>query len=89
MYTVTINKIAADAYKVTVYGKTITEHRVTMHPDYMQQLTHGKMNDEALIKNSFEFLLEHEDNTSILSNFDLSVIARYFPDYERVIKRML
>jgi hypothetical protein len=38
------------------------------------------------VKRSFEFLLEREPNTSILPEFDLSVIQRYFPEYERTIR---
>ena len=33
----------------------------------------------------FAFLLEREPNESILSSFDVGVIARYFPEFEREI----
>jgi hypothetical protein len=42
-----------------------------------------------LVEKSFEFLLERESNTSILSSFDLPVIGRYFPEYESTIRKML
>jgi len=42
-----------------------------------------------LIEKSFEFLLERESNTSILRSFDLPVIQRYFPEYERAIGTLL
>jgi len=32
---------------------------------------------------------ERESNTSILRTFDLSVIQRYFPEYEKTIGSML
>lgn len=38
-----------------------------------------------LVRRSFEFLLAREPNTSILGEFDLSVIERYFPEYAEVI----
>lgn len=44
---------------------------------------------EVLIEKSFEFLLDRESNTSILSTFDLPVIARYFPEYESKIREIL
>ena len=44
---------------------------------------------EQLVRRSFDFLLEREPNTSILRQFELPVIARYFPEYERVIRGML
>jgi hypothetical protein len=37
---------------------------------------------EELVRDSFAFLLEREPKESILREFDLSVIRRYFPDYD-------
>jgi hypothetical protein len=37
---------------------------------------------EKLVRDSFGFLLEREPKESILREFDLSVIKRYFPDYD-------
>jgi hypothetical protein len=37
---------------------------------------------EELVADSFAFLLEREPKESILREFDLSVIKRYFPDYD-------
>jgi len=54
----------------------------------LQRLAHGRSAEELLAK-SFEFLLEREPNTSILSSFDLPVIGRYFPEYEQEISRRL
>jgi hypothetical protein len=52
-------------------------------------LTGGKISPKALVEQSFEFLLEREPNTMILSRFDLPVISEYFPEYEEtMIKRL-
>jgi hypothetical protein len=56
--------------------------------DYYEQLTGGAIPAAKLIKKSFEFLLAREPNTSILSEFDLAVISRYFPDYVQEMKRL-
>ena len=40
-----------------------------------------------LVRRSFEFLLVREPKESILRSFELSVIGRYFPEYEREILR--
>lgn len=40
-----------------------------------------------LVRRSFEFLLAREPKESILSSFGLSTIARYYPEYEREIRR--
>ena len=39
-----------------------------------------------LVRHSFAFLLEREPKTSILRRFDLTVIGRYFPEWERTIR---
>jgi hypothetical protein len=41
---------------------------------------------EELVRRSFEFLLEREPKESILRTFDITVIANYFPDYEKDIR---
>jgi hypothetical protein len=81
-----------DGYKfeVTVReGRGSTQHRVTLsHADY-ERLAGGRASPEALVTESFRFLLEHEPKESILRSFDLTVISRYFPEYERKIRRRL
>jgi hypothetical protein len=37
---------------------------------------------EELVRDSFGFLLERESKDSILREFDLSMIKRYFPEYD-------
>jgi hypothetical protein len=39
------------------------------------------------VRRSFGFLLAREPKESILRSFGLSVIGRYFPEYEREIRR--
>jgi hypothetical protein len=89
MSTVKVRRESDDTYEVTVEASRTTTHRVTVAPDYHLKLTGGKVSPETLVERSFEFLLEHEDNTSILARFDLPVIGRYFPEYERVIAERL
>jgi hypothetical protein len=64
-------------------------HSVTMKQEDYARLTGGKIQPEELVQRSFEFVLEREPKESILSRFDLSVISRYFPEYEREIKKRL
>ena len=79
----------AETFEVTVREAVTTTHTVSLKTDYYQKLTEGKVTPETLIKRSFEFLLERESNTMILSSFDLPLIGHYFPDYEKVIVRRL
>jgi hypothetical protein len=39
---------------------------------------------ESLVARSFAFLLEREPPNAILGTFDLSVIQRYFPEYDSI-----
>ena len=65
-----------------------TEHRVRVSDADVRRYGHGHLPEE-LLRASFEFLLEREPNTSILSSFDLPVIGKYFPEYEQEIERRL
>jgi len=81
---VRVEHAGADTYQVIVEGAA-TQHSVTVTAEYWQNLTGSRIPVKSLIAKSFEFLLERESNTSIVRSFDLPVIQRYFPEYERTI----
>ena len=85
----TVNTIDSTRFVVIVEGQTTTPHRVTLTHLYYQKLTNNRVTPEVLVEKSFEFLLDRESNTSILSRFDLPIIERYFPEYEETIKKLL
>jgi hypothetical protein len=66
-----------------------TTHLVTVAADAFERLTAGHAPVERLVEASFAFLLERESRESILRSFDLPVIERYFPEYEREIRRRI
>lgn len=74
--------------RVTENG-TETTHLVTVKPGDYLRLTSGRVEASELVKRSFEFLLEREPKESILPQFDLTVIGKYFPKYEQEIKGRL
>ena len=84
-----VQRIDDNTFEVTVQTGVTTTHEVTVNPAYYQKLSGGRVSPETLVAKSFEFLLEREPNTSILRRFDLSLISRYFPEYERTIPKML
>jgi hypothetical protein len=86
---ITVNTIDSTSFEVIVEGQTTTTHWVTLTHLYYQKLTNNQIPPELLVEKSFEFLLDRESNTSILSRFDLPIIERYFPEYEETIKTML
>ena len=86
---ITVQPIDENTFRVTVEGRTTTTHRVTLSPSYYEKLTGKRVAPELLVEKSFEFLLQREGNTSILHSFELPVIGRYFPEYEKTIEKML
>jgi len=77
-------------FQVTVRERrSETHHRVTLRKADYERLTGGKTSPEALVSESFRFLLERESKESILRSFNLTVIGRYFPEYEREIAKRL
>jgi hypothetical protein len=62
-----------------------TQHEVSLRKADYERLAGGRASPEALVTASFRFLLEREPKESILRRFDLTVIGRYFPEYEREI----
>jgi dihydrofolate reductase len=78
------------AFQVTVSERSSqTSHRVTMGRNTYQQLTGEVCSPGELVRRSFEFLLEREPKESILREFEITVISRYFPDYEREISKRI
>lgn len=86
---ITVQSIDSTTFKVTVEKDTTTTHTVTVSPDYYEKLTNKSVGPLTLVKQSFVFLLERESNTSIMRSFDLPIIGRYFPEYEKTIRGML
>ena len=66
-----------------------TRHTVTVTAADLARWSRGvgEGDVEDLVRRSFAFLLEREPAGSILRTFDLSVIRRYFPEYDQVFKR--
>ena len=69
-------------------NKSETRHRVTLARADHARLAAGRP-PEKLVEAAFRFLLDREPKESILARFDLMVIARYFPEFEREIGRYL
>ncbi|HXP80594.1 MAG TPA: hypothetical protein VN976_11870 [Verrucomicrobiae bacterium] len=85
-----VEKLDASHFSVRVMepGSEST-HQITLNPKDYARLAGGAVEPEELVRKSFQFLLERESKESILGRFDLSVISRYFPEYEREIKKRL
>ena len=71
-----------------IFGVTIegVEYTVTVPKDYWEELTQKSVEPDELVRRSFEFLLAREPKESILREFELPVIQKYFPEYENAMK---
>lgn len=81
-----------DGYEFRVLVRGLgseTRHRVTLSRADFERLSECETSPEALVGESFRFLLEREPKEAILVGFDLPIIAMYFPEYEREIRRRL
>ena len=70
-------------------GQGESRHHVTMARETCDRLTGGKHTPERCVEAAFRFLLDREPKESILSRFDVTVISRYFPEFERELPRYL
>ena len=81
MTDIAIDHVSDRTYDVTI--ESASRHRVTV-PDRF-----GDDHLERIVRVSLEFLLEREPASSILPEFSLDVIGRYFPEYEDELPRRL
>ena len=87
---ITIEKTTDKEYRITIEEKSSKSvHKVTVEPEYYQKITQGKISMEEYIQLSFEFLLKREPKESILPAFNIQVINRYFPEYEKVMHQTI
>lgn len=70
-------------------GKGESRHHVTMAKATAERLAAGKHAPERVVEAAFRFLLDREPKESILGRFDVTVISRYFPEFERELPRYL
>ena len=87
---IAVEKLDASHFLVRVIeAESESTHQVTLDAKDYARLAGGAAEPEELVRKSFQFLLEREPKECILGRFDLSVISRYFPEYEREIKKRL
>ena len=82
-----IKKLSDDVFEVTVAKTSTTTHTVTVTDESLTELTDKNVTKKQLLEFSFNFLLDREPNTSILTSFDINVISKYFPNYREEVNR--
>ena len=85
-----VRRSGPKTFAVTIReGTGETRHDVTFSDADHARLGGGTHTAEACMKAAFRFLLDREPKEAILRRFDLTVIARYFPEFERELPRYL
>lgn len=88
MADIRVQPAGSNAFTVRVLdGGSETTHRVTVTPSDFQRLGEGYGSPEELLRACFDFLLAREPKESILREFEVTVISRYFPEFESEIRR--
>jgi len=72
-----------------IEGTSRTVHEVSLSQEDYKKLTKGKTTARDCIDAAFEFLLAREEKESILSEFDVSVIQRFFPEFPKELPKLL
>ena len=62
-------------------GEETTSHHVIVPESLLEDWGIDGADAEAVVRESFAFLLEREPASSILPDFSVAIISRYFPEY--------
>ena len=68
-------------------GKGQSRHTVRVRAEDLQRWGRPGETPERLVARAFDFLLDREPASSILRSFDLTDVERYFPEFDREIRR--
>ncbi|MDQ1492724.1 MAG: hypothetical protein QOD57_43 [Actinomycetota bacterium] len=70
-------------------GNEVTGHKVRLPPSFLDDLLLTDVDQELIVRETIDFLLEREPATSILPEFSLVDVTRYFPDFPEELQRRL
>jgi hypothetical protein len=74
---------------VVTEGGGESRHHVSMARETWERLAPAGQEPARCVEAAFRFLLDREPKESILGRFDITVISRYFPDFERELPNYL
>ena len=67
-------------------GEEATHHEVRVPERVLDTIGLPRLEPHELVEETFKFLLEREPATSIMREFSLDDVCRYFPEYEDEIR---
>ncbi|MGH9009856.1 MAG: hypothetical protein ACRDYF_08435 [Acidimicrobiia bacterium] len=90
MTTMRVVPMAPGEYGVEVEeGNGVTGHKVRLPQSFLDDLLLTGVDEERIVRETFDFLLEREPATSILPEFSLVDVSRYFPEFPEELQRRL
>ncbi len=90
MTTMRVVSMAPNEYGVEVEeGHEVTAHKVRVPEGFLDDLLLTDVDQEVIVRETIDFLLEREPATSILPEFSLEDVNRYFPEFAEELQRRL
>jgi hypothetical protein len=90
MTTMRVVSMAPGEYGVELEeGNGITGHKLRLPPSFLDDQLLTEVDQERIVRETFGFLLEREPATSILPEFSLDDVSRYFPEFPEELQRRL
>jgi hypothetical protein len=90
MTTMRVVPMAPNEYGVEVEeGSEVTGHRIRLPEAFLDDLLLTDVDQELIVRETIDFLLEREPATSILPEFSLEDVSRYFPEFPEELQRRL
>jgi hypothetical protein len=90
MTTMRVVSMAPNEYGVEVEeGHEVTAHKVRLPDAFLDDLMLIGVDQEVIVRETIDFLLEREPHTSILPEFSLDDVSRYFPEFPEELQRRL
>jgi hypothetical protein len=90
MTTLRVVSMAPGEFGVEVEeGNEVSGHKVRLPPAFLDDLLLRGVDEEQIVRETMDFLLEREPATSILPEFSLEDVTRYFPEFPEELQRRL
>jgi hypothetical protein len=70
-------------------GPLTTSHRVSVPDGLLDRLGLSRVEEELVVRETILFLLEREPATSILPDFSLDDVPKYFAEFHDEVRRRL
>ena len=86
MKLIAIQKVNENEFLVRINKDTETRHTVIVSDEDHKKFSLGELTKEQLVKKSILFLLQKENQTSILKKFHVGEIEKYFPEFANIAK---